>query len=177
MGTRALVGFIHDQSGQPELISTYNHYDGYPENLGVALDKFYSTPEEALEVASTGYISYIDPETGDIFSKNKESANKTKLSNDFKEAMYQVAEIADSYGADYIYIYNVEKLVWQYVKLYGVTQAVDDLMSNLEDYDGGIFSPSLDETYHVDDTKEVVTNDELDELFAHQMKYKAGIIK
>jgi hypothetical protein len=53
MATRALVGFIQDG---PELIATYNHYDGYPENLGVALDKFYSMPEEALKIASLRVI-------------------------------------------------------------------------------------------------------------------------
>ena len=69
MATRALVGFITDG---PELISTYNHYDGYPENLGVGLDNHYSTPEEALKIASTGYTSYMDPETGEIDAKYKE---------------------------------------------------------------------------------------------------------
>jgi hypothetical protein len=47
MATRALVGFITDG---PELISTYNHYDGYPENLGKGLESHYSMPEEALKL-------------------------------------------------------------------------------------------------------------------------------
>jgi hypothetical protein len=44
MATRALVGWIGDNR---KLISTYNHYDGYPENLGVGLSKFYEEPNEA----------------------------------------------------------------------------------------------------------------------------------
>ena len=139
MATRALVGFIHDMNGKPELISTYNHYDGYPENLGAALDKFYSMPEEALKIASMGYISYIDPESGEIEAKHKEPADKTPLGNDFEEAMYEVAKVADSYGADYVYIYNVEADEWINVKMYGVRQTAEALAHSLQDYDGGIF--------------------------------------
>ena len=89
MATRALVGFIQDG---PELISTYNHYDGYPENLGKGLESHYSMPEEALKIASMGYISYLDPETGEIEAKHQEPADKTKLPTSFDEAMMKVAE-------------------------------------------------------------------------------------
>jgi len=142
MATRALVGFINDG---PELISTYNHYDGYPENLGVGLDNFYSEPNEALKVASMGYISYMNPETGEIDSKHKEPAGRTKLSTSFEDAMYEVAKVANSYGADYVYIYDVEQLDWINVKMYGVRQTTEALMSELSKLDGDIFGPSLDE--------------------------------
>ena len=143
MATRALVGFITDK---PELISTYNHYDGYPENLGNGLESHYAMPEEALKIASMGYISYLDPETGEIDAKHKQPADKTMLPNDFEEAMFKVAEIGDSYGADYIYIYNVETSDWIYASVgSGVRGAAGQLMDKLRDYDGGIFGPSLDE--------------------------------
>ena len=143
MATRALVGFIKDG---PELISTYNHYDGYPENLGVALDKFYSMPEEALKVASMGYISYLDPETGEIEAKHKEPADRTKLPTSFDEAMMEVAALGDSYGADYIYIYNVETSDWVFAEMgRGTRGAAEQLRRLLIDLDGGIFGPSLDE--------------------------------
>lgn len=143
MATRALVGFINDK---PELISTYNHYDGYPENLGKGLEAHYSMPEEALKVASMGYISYLNPETGEIEAKHKEPADRTPLSTDFDEAMMQVAEMGDSYGADYIYIYNVENSDWAYASVgRGVRGAAEQLKRVLIDLDGGIFGPSLDE--------------------------------
>ena len=145
MATRALVGFIHDLSGQPVLISTYNHYDGYPENLGKALENHYSMPEEALKIASMGYISYINPESGEIEAKHKEPADKTPLGDNFEEAMFKVAETADSYGADYVYIYNVEESGWNHVKMYGIAQTAEALMRELSELDGGIFGPSLDD--------------------------------
>ena len=143
MATRALVGFIHDG---PKLISTYNHYDGYPENLGKGLDSHYSMPEEALKIASMGYISYLNPETGEIEAKHKEPADKTPLPDDFQEAMFKVAEMGDSYGADYIYIYNVETLEWDFASLgRGIRGAAQELMGKLGELEGGIFAPVGDD--------------------------------
>jgi len=151
MATRALVGFITDK---PELISTYNHYDGYPENLGKGLESHYAMPEEALKVASMGYISYLDPETGEIEAKHQEPADRTPLSTDFDEAMMQVAEMGDSYGADYIYIYNVETSDWAYASVgSGIRSASEQLRRSLIDLDGGVFGPSLDEVNEDYNTK------------------------
>jgi hypothetical protein len=151
MATRALVGFITDG---PELISTYNHYDGYPENLGVGLDSHYSMPEEALKVASMGYISYMNPETGEIDAKHKEPADRTKLPTSFDDAMMEIAAKGDSYGADYIYIYNVETSDWVFAPMgRGVRGAAEQLKSKLIDLDGGFFGPSLDEVNETFETK------------------------
>lgn len=150
MATRALVGFITDG---PELISTYNHYDGYPENLGVGLDNHYSTPEEALKIASTGYISYMDPETGEIDAKYKEPAERTDLDMDFDDAMLKIAGVADSYGADYVYIYDIVNSEWVNVKMYGVRQTGETLENLLRDLQGNIFGPSLDEVNETFETK------------------------
>jgi hypothetical protein len=141
MATRALVGWIGDNR---KLISTYNHYDGYPENLGVGLSKFYEEPNEARKVASTGYISYMNPESGEIEAKHTEPANVTQLSDDFNEAMYEIASVADSYGADYIYIYDIENLEWVDVKMSGTRSTAERLMDKLVDLDGGLFR-SMDE--------------------------------
>ena len=151
MATRALVGFITDG---PELISTYNHYDGYPENLGVGLDSHYSMPEEALKVASMGYISYMNPETGEIDAKHKEPADRTKLPTSFDDAMMEIAAKGDSYGADYIYIYNIETSDWVFAPMgRGVRGAAEQLKSKLIDLDGGFFGPSLDEVNETFETK------------------------
>jgi hypothetical protein len=141
MATRALVGWIGDNR---KLTSTYNHYDGYPENLGVGLSKFYEEPNEARKVASTGYISYMNPESGEIEAKHTEPANVTQLSDDFNEAMYEIASVADSYGADYIYIYDIENLEWVDVKMFGTRSTAERLMDKLVDLDGGLFR-SMDE--------------------------------
>ena len=136
MATRALVGFINDG---PELISTYNHYDGYPDNLGVALENFYEEPNEALKIASMGYISYVSPETGEIDAKHKEPADHTDLDMDFNDAMLKIAEVANSYGADYIYIYDIVDSEWVNVKMYGTRQTGEALAFALQNLDGTVF--------------------------------------
>ena len=146
MATRALVGFIQgDAAGNLILTSTYNHYDGYPDNLGKGLDNFYSEPNEALKIASMGYISYLDPETGEIEAKHKEPAEETVLPDNFEEAMFRVAEKGDEYGADYVYIYNVETLDWVHAENTGIRNTAYRLMNKLADYKGGVFPDSGDE--------------------------------
>jgi hypothetical protein len=133
MATRALIGFIStDAAGNQVLTSTYNHYDGYPESLGKGLDKHYSTYDSAKEIANTGYISFLNPETGEIDSKYKELPKRTKLSDDFIEAMMQVAEQGDNYSADYIYIYDTVNNEWVNVSLMqGIRNTQEKLMIEL----------------------------------------------
>ena len=44
MATRALIGYLGEDRN---FTCTYNHYDGYPENLGKALLDFYDSEERA----------------------------------------------------------------------------------------------------------------------------------
>ena len=113
MATRALIGIIEtDAAGNQILTSTYNHYDGYPESLGVALNNHYDEPQSAKRIANQGYISFLDPETGAIDAKNKDRAGKDNIPDDFEEAMYEIHAIADSMGADYVYIYDFDAADW-----------------------------------------------------------------
>ena len=88
MGTRALIGYL-DTDGDLKLTSTYNHYDGYPENLGKGLENWYDSDAKAEEIANVGYISYLDPETGKWDAKNKTNPDIIKLPDDFNEAMME----------------------------------------------------------------------------------------
>lgn len=130
MATRAMIAFLNPDNG--ELITTYNHYDGYPENLGKGLKDHYDQPDRALDIAQKGYISYLDPETGAIEAARQEPAGKVNLKKmDFQDAMFAIAEEADSMGADYIYVYNPEDMEWVDVKMYGIRQAAESLGSAL----------------------------------------------
>ena len=86
----------------------------------------------------------MNPESGEIEAKHTEPANVTQLSDDFNEAMYEIASVADSYGADYIYIYDIENLEWVDVKMFGTRSTAERLMDKLVDLDGGLFR-SMDE--------------------------------
>ena len=48
MATRALIGYLNPDN---TITTTYNHYDGYPDSLGKALDRHYST-DDILELGT-----------------------------------------------------------------------------------------------------------------------------
>lgn len=124
MATRALIGYMENGV----LTSTYNHYDGYPENLGKALNTFYSTPEKAKEIANKGYISYVDPETGEIEAKHQDTPDKLDLNKlDPYNAVEEVAGLVDSYGADFAYFYDADANMWDNIKNNGTRSMMDAL--------------------------------------------------
>ena len=180
MGTRALIGYL-DTNGDTKLTSTYNHYDGYPENLGKGLENFYNSDAKAEEIANMGYISYLDPETGEIEAANKKKSIITPLSDNFNEAMMEIASEIDSFSGNYGYIWDNENEEWITVKNNGIGSMAENLemeLAHLKDK----FSMLPDqpdqtmEAYHIGNDNEMVSK-ELEESFVRQMKYKAGIIK
>jgi hypothetical protein len=126
MGTRALIGYL-DTDGVTRLTSTYNNYDGYPSNLGKGLTKFYNNDAKAEEIANVGYISYLDPETGKWDAANKQNPRKNTLTDNFNEAMLDIASEIDSFGADYGYIWDNEKEEWMLIKNDGIRGMSKDL--------------------------------------------------
>jgi len=130
MGTRALIGYL-DTNGNTKLTSTYNHYDGYPSNLGKGLENFYDSDAKAEEIANVGYISYLDPETGEIEAANKQKPTITPLPDNFNEAMMEIAAEIDSFSGDYGYIWDNENEEWITVKNEGIRSMAEDLEMNL----------------------------------------------
>jgi hypothetical protein len=130
MGTRALIGYL-DTDGGAKLTSTYNHYDGYPSNLGKGLENFYDNDAKAEEIANVGYISYLDPETGEWEAANKQKPEMTTLPDNFNEAMMEIAAEVDSFGADYGYIWDNENEEWITVKNNGIGAMTDNLEMEL----------------------------------------------
>ncbi len=161
MATRALIGYLENGV----LTTTYNHYDGYPENLGKALNNFYNTPEKAKEIANEGYISYIDPETGEIEAANQDTPDKLDLNKmDPNQAIEEVAGLVDSYGADYAYFFTPNASAWDVIKNNGIRSMIDALEGIL--FQG---SEEMDEAYHVGGNKEVITKEAKVNLLTHIM--------
>ena len=127
-GTRALVGYL---SGD-RLTTTYNHYDGYPSNLGKALEVHYNNDDKAKEIAMKGYISYLDPDTGDIDSAHKQAPGKIMLPDDPEQRAMEVAEEIDSYGAEYGYVWDDETNKWVTIKNTGIRSMKDQILDKLE---------------------------------------------
>ena len=59
MGTRSRIGLKIDGG----IVSAYHHWDGYPEWLGVTLEKKFNTRETVEELIDGGDISCCDSDT------------------------------------------------------------------------------------------------------------------
>jgi hypothetical protein len=182
MATRALIGYL--DSDNLKLTSTYNHYDGYPENLGVGLEKFYSNDSKAEEIANVGYISSLNNETGEWEATNKAMPKVIKLSNNFNDAMMEIAEQIDSFGTSYGYIWDNDNEEWITVKNSGIRRMAEDLEMNLAHLkDKFAMMPERpDQTIEVN--SHYVSNDEADEDARMNEDYqkrlwqhRAGILK
>ena len=118
MATRAAI--IYFDPEQLEAVSTYNHYDGYPENLGAGLKNHYNDDMYAKKIASEGYISYLDPETGDVEVSNPKDNDVdpdiTFLTDDMGQTAMDLAELISSYGASYAYIWSPATEEWMTIK-------------------------------------------------------------
>ena len=164
MGTRALIGYL-DTDGGAKLTSTYNHYDGYPSNLGKGLENFYDNDAKAEEIANVGYISYLDPETGEWEAANKQKPEVTMLPDNFNEAMMEIAAEVDSFGADYGYIWDNENEEWIAIKNNGIGAMTDNLEMELAHLKGkfAMLPNQPDQTmeaYHIGSNKEVIIKEE-----------------
>jgi len=164
MGTRALIGYL-DTDGGAKLTSTYNHYDGYPSNLGKGLENFYDNDAKAEEIANVGYISYLDPETGEWDAANKQKPEVTMLPDNFNEAMMEIAAEVDSFGADYGYIWDNENEEWIAIKNNGIGAMTDNLEMELAHLKGkfAMLPDQPDQTmeaYHIGSNKEVIIKEE-----------------
>ena len=114
MATRAVIMYVDDNNN---VTATYNHYDGYPDSLGKGLEKWYGTPERAKSIAEEGYISYLDPETGELEQNNQDAPVKTKLPQDLDEAAWEMQDLVNSFGVAYAYIFSPNQPVWTNVKV------------------------------------------------------------
>ena len=129
MATRAAIIYI-DNKGK--MSATYNHYDGYPENLGKGLNDHYSDDFNAQKIASEGYISYMDPETGEIEQNNQQNP-ETYVIDDLDDAVGKLNDVAQGMGADYVYIYVPYNDSWVNIKNQGSNTMLRTLNGLLPD--------------------------------------------
>jgi len=142
MSTRAQVAYIDEDMSK--IITTYNHYDGYPENLGKALLNHYDSDEKAKYIASSGYISYIDPENGDVEATHKERPTIIR-DGDVDTLLRKFYDHSNGSAADYVYLYAGQ---WIEASMYPMTQDkfVDMMMGELE-----MTTPMYDEEEMMDE--------------------------
>ncbi len=162
MATRGLIGTIYGDI----LTLSSNHFDSYPEYLGVTLDKFYSDPESAKMISHKGEMRSVDEETGEI-EMFPNSKGKTQIDlldeDDPNYVVDKIYKLMEMKSAEYLYIYNDANSKWDVIEKKGYRTTTD----NLKDV---LFSSFENEEDRIDYT-------ELEEHFVKKMKFRAGIIK
>jgi hypothetical protein len=162
MATRGLIGTIYGDI----LTLSSNHYDSYPEHLGVILDKFYSDSESAKTISHSGEIRGVDEETGEI-EMFPDSKGKTQIDlldeDDPNYVVDKIYILMEMKGAQYLYIYNDSNSKWDMIEKRGYQTTTDHLKDVL-------FSSFTNKEDQIDYT-------ELEEQFVNKMKFRAGIIK
>ena len=153
MATRAIIAYLSEDK---ELTTTYNHYDGYPDGLGKALLNHYDVDSKANIVANVGYISSIDPDTGEITSNNSESPNKMDLNGDWEESLYEIVDEIKSYGVDYAYIWNQVGGDWNTISNGSTENMVKDLANQISSAEY-MFGP-VDENKTEEEVEEIEEN-------------------
>jgi hypothetical protein len=151
MATRALIGYLNSDN---TITTTYNHYDGYPENLGVALDKFYDTDERAKEIANMGYVSYVSSDGGDIEANNK-SAPITVGDEDLISSLQYFKDEAGNVDYAYLYVPGLGEWVNSKTSIkmdLFVDTFIDAMESTVEEFDEDeyerdIMNDTMDESY------------------------------
>ena len=126
-GNRALVGYLAGN----RLTTAYNHYDGYPSGLGKGLMTHYNNDDSSKDIAMKGYITSMDPDSGEISQTHQDPPKKITLPEDSEEMAREVAEEIDGMGADYGYIWHDEMNQWHTIKNTGIRSMIDQITDKM----------------------------------------------
>ena len=141
MGTRSRIAI---QNADGTLESIYCHWDGYPSNNGVILQKHYQDEAKVRELIALGDLSILAPNTtpegSHSFDKpedgvcvvygrdRKETGVEPRKSHNLPELI----ELTDSSWGEWLYIFSTEKLIWEVVDLHSSSKQAQPLTEVLE---------------------------------------------
>ncbi len=124
MATRSRIGLrLADDS----ILSVYHHWDGYPEWLGVTLNKKFNTKEKVAELIDGGDISCCDSDSD--WSNNKVLNRHVQYYNDRGENTEPRLDLNfDDYvanatsGEEFLYVFTLDH-EWE---CYAINHSYDD---------------------------------------------------
>ena len=120
MATRSRIGL---QLADGNILSVYHHWDGYPEWLGVTLNKKFNTRDKVAELIDGGDISCCDSDTDWNLKKVE---NHVQYYNDRGENTEPRLDANfDDYvrdGEEYAYVFTLDH-VWE---CYAIDRNYDD---------------------------------------------------
>ena len=121
MATRSRIAL---QLTDDSFLSVYHHYDGYPQWLGVTLNKKFNTREKVAELIDGGDISCCDSDTD--WDNNKVDEKHVLYYNDRGENTEPKLHLnIDDYfaiGEEFAYVYTLDH-TWE---CYAINHSYDD---------------------------------------------------
>lgn len=124
MATRALICYFDSETNQ--ITTTYNHYDGYPSNLGVGLEIHYNDGEKAKQISNIGYISGMDGDTGECKSIHNDTPVIVYV-NELTSPLHVVSKHTD---VEYVYIWDTRDNKWHTFPYHELDGLVNDWFVN-----------------------------------------------
>ena len=119
MATRSRIGL---QLANGAILSVYHHWDGYPEWLGVTLNKKFNTKDQVAELLDGGDISCIDSDSDWNLEKCEphvqyynDRGEKTEPRLDLNEDDFFAN------GEEYAYIFDPYESAWECYDLHGIS--------------------------------------------------------
>ena len=120
MATRSRIGL---QLADGNILSVYHHWDGYPQWLGVTLNKKFNTREKVAELIDGGDISCCDSDSDWNLNKvenhvqyynDRGDNTEPRLDSNFDDYVKQ--------GEEYAYVFTLDH-VWE---CYAIDRNYDD---------------------------------------------------
>ena len=107
MGTRSRIGLKIDGG----IVSAYHHWDGYPEWLGVTLEKKFNTREAVEELIDGGDMSCCDSDTDWNMNKVENHVQYYSLRGEdcppkMSESLTEYLDLAEKTDGEYAYVFD-----------------------------------------------------------------------
>ena len=115
MGTRSIIAAVSDPAvvNEAGVVSTYCHYDGYPEWTGRLLKNLYNDDNSAFEIASIGYLSGLQDTMEGNLDKTKHQHKDEPV---FYNSLQELFDEMDTAGSWVEYVYYWQDDEWYCVK-------------------------------------------------------------
>ena len=107
MGTRSRIGLKIDGG----IVSAYHHWDGYPEWLGVTLEKKFNTRETVEELIDGGDMSCCDSDSDWDLNKCESHVQYYSLRGEdcppkMSESLTEYLDLAEKTDGEYAYVFD-----------------------------------------------------------------------
>ena len=121
MATRSRIAL---QLNETSFLSVYHHWDGYPQWLGVTLNKKFNTREKVAELIDGGDISCCDSDTD--WNNNKLDESQVQYYNDrgdnTEPKLHENIDDYFSIGEEFAYVFTLDH-EWE---CYAINHTYDD---------------------------------------------------